>query len=132
MYLNVDGYLEPSWEPEGEASDWVLHIAQDEQVKEEPVDALYELKVVTPLVLTHCFLCGVWSVCVYVCVCGGGGERVTVYTGVAPGMHSVGYNNGDSRTVFLHVVAAVYSTCKFHQSSKRAQTFDSTLHLFML
>ncbi len=76
MYLNVDGYLEPSWEPEGEASDWVFHIAQDEQVKEEPVDALYELKVVTPLVLTHCFLCGVWSVCV--CVGGGGRESLSI------------------------------------------------------
>ena len=38
MYLNIYCPLHAPRELEGEASDRILHIAQDEQVKEEPAD----------------------------------------------------------------------------------------------
>ena len=52
-YLNIDGPLHAPREAEGVASDGVLHIAQDEEVKEEPAHSLYQLVVALPLLVIH-------------------------------------------------------------------------------
>ena len=53
IYLNVDGPLHASREPEGVACDWVFHIAQEEEVEEEPAHGLYQLVVAFPLLIIH-------------------------------------------------------------------------------
>ena len=76
-YLNVEAPLEGTRDPEGQPSLRVLHIAQQEQVKEEPANGLHQLLVPLPLTVHHRILCVyvcacVWvyvCACVYVCVC---------------------------------------------------------------
>ncbi len=53
IHLDIDGPLKSTGYSERSASDRVFHVAEDEQVKEEPTNHLHQLIVPPTLALVH-------------------------------------------------------------------------------